>query len=174
MAYIHSLYYLQMKRLAQEKREKLLKSIQQYKQDRLNRAHSNVRKSTRDLYLERQEQMVQRGPNRRQTVIVSEFLENIYKNKPENVIFTNIFDHCMVVYTVFRKYITEDTVSITVDSKKAVKDSTCIFTCRAQEIPYEYMATVYNNQVVHLYGSDFTIKTSLNKDGTVVIKVIRM
>ena len=65
MAYIHSLYYLQMKRLAQEKREKLLKSIQQYKQDRLNRAHSNVRKSTRDLYLERQEQMVQHGPNRR-------------------------------------------------------------------------------------------------------------
>jgi len=54
-----------MKRLAQEKREKLLKSIQEYKQNRLNRAHSNVRKSTRDLYLERQEQMVQRGPNRR-------------------------------------------------------------------------------------------------------------
>jgi len=54
-------------------------------------------------------------------VIVSEFLENIYKNKPENVIFTNIFDHCMVVYTVFRKYITEDTVSITVDSKKQLK-----------------------------------------------------
>lgn len=107
-------------------------------------------------------------------MIVSEFLENIYKNKPENVIFTNIFDHCMVVYTVFRKYITEDTVSITVDSKKAVKNSICIFTCRAQEIPYEYMATVYNNQVVHLYGSDFTIKTSLNKDGTAVIKVIRM
>ena len=65
MAYIHSLYYLQMKRLAQEKREKLLKSIQEYKQNRLNRAHSNIRKTTRDLYLERQEQMVQRGPNRR-------------------------------------------------------------------------------------------------------------
>lgn len=108
-------------------------------------------------------------------MIVSEFLENIYKNKPENVVFTEIFDHCMVVYTAFRKYITEDSVSITVDSKKAVKSNACTFTCIAsQEIPYKYMATVYNNYVVHLYGSDFIIKSNLKNDGNVVIKVIRM
>lgn len=107
-------------------------------------------------------------------MIVSEFLENIYKSKPESVIFTDIFDQCMVVYTAFRKYITEDSVSITVDSKKAVKGPVCTFTCRVREIPYEYMATVYNNYVVHLYGSDFIIKSNLIKDGNVVIKVIRM
>lgn len=108
-------------------------------------------------------------------MVVSEFIENIYKNKPENIIFTDIFDHCMVVYTVFRKYITEDAINITVDSTKAVKSKTCTFTCNAsREIPYGYMATVYNDYVVHLYGSDFTIKSNLRSDGNVVIKVIRM